>query len=673
MAATGACFFPAGFSPPVVRSCMTTSSSPGKVEPKPVPNQSRGFTVSTEQISTGTKTAKAKTTSFTNNARTEMERLEEEREKIKEKKNPFIWELAEAEIKSRKSLKDYFEESKDLIRSDSGPPRWLSPLECGSRLDKSPLLLYLPGIDGVGLGLVRQHQSLGKLFDIWCLHIPVKDRTPFTDLLKLVEQTVKSEHQSSPHRPIYLVGESLGACLALAVAALNPDIDLVLILANPGTSFKKSQLALLIPLLTVMPDELHLCLPYLLSLMTGDPLKAVMDNVMKRVPLQQLFGELFQDVTAASSYLSVLSDMFPKETILWKLNLLQSASEFANSRLHAVNAQTLILSSGYDKLLPSKEEGERLHQVLPKCEIRWFDDSGHFLFLEDEFDIGTVIKGTNFYRRGAYHDYISDFIRPSPAEFKKIYESNRWIWDVVSPVMLSTSEDGEIVRGFGGIPSEGPVLFIGYHMLLGFELSPMISQLVYERNILLRGIAHPSMFTRLKEGRLPPISQFDIFRLMGAVPVSGNLLYKLLSSKAHVLLYPGGVREACHRKGEEYKLFWPEQSEFVRMAARFGAKIVPFGVVGEDDFFEVFFDYDDQMKVPLLRDYIKDIAEQAKSVRTEVHGEAGNQDMHLPGVLPKFPGRFYYYFGKPIETEDNRHNKSSEGIINYVMKEGEKN
>lgn len=40
-------------------------------------------------------------------------------------------------------------------------------------------------------------------------------------------------------------------------------------------------------------------------------------------------------------------------------------------------------------------------------------------------------------------------------------------------------------------------------------------------------------------------------------------------------------------QGEQYKLFWPEQSEFVRVAARFGAKIIPFGVVGEDDFGEV--------------------------------------------------------------------------------------
>ena len=40
-------------------------------------------------------------------------------------------------------------------------------------------------------------------------------------------------------------------------------------------------------------------------------------------------------------------------------------------------------------------------------------------------------------------------------------------------------------------------------------------------------------------------------------------------------------------QGEEYKLMWPEQFEFVRMAARFGAKIIPFGAVGEDDITEV--------------------------------------------------------------------------------------
>ncbi|CAK7328373.1 unnamed protein product [Dovyalis caffra] len=90
------------------------------------------------------------------------------------------------------------------------------------------------GIDGVGLGLCKHHHALGKIFDIWCLHIPVKDRTPFLGLVKLVERTVRSENCHSPNRPIYLLGESLGACLALAVAARNPDVNLSLVLSNPG-------------------------------------------------------------------------------------------------------------------------------------------------------------------------------------------------------------------------------------------------------------------------------------------------------------------------------------------------------------------------------------------------------------------------------------------------------
>jgi hypothetical protein len=119
----------------------------------------------------------------------------------------------------------------------------------------------------------------------------------------------------------------------------------------------------------------------------------------------------------------------------------------------------------------------------------------------------------------------------------------------ISSVMLSTLEDGKIVRGLAGIPSEGPVLFVGYHMLMGFELAPMVSNFLLERNIFLRGLAHPVLFVRTKKERLlPPLSQFDTFRAMGAVPVSGTNLYKLLASKAHVLLYPGGGREASHRK-----------------------------------------------------------------------------------------------------------------------------
>lgn len=114
--------------------------------------------------------------------------------------------------------------------------------------------------------------------------------------------------------------------------------------------------------------------------------------------------------------------------------------------------------------------------------------------------------------------------------------------------MLSTLEDRKIVEGLSGIPSEGPVLLVGNHMLLALDVVPLVSQIFKERNIAVRGMAHPLMFRRRKSGRLPEISTFDSFRVMGAFPVTTSNLFKLLSSKSHVLLFPGGVREAFHRK-----------------------------------------------------------------------------------------------------------------------------
>lgn len=53
----------------------------------------------------------------------------------------------------------------------------------------------------------------------------------------MVEETVRSERsRRASSSPIYLVGESFGGCLALAVASRNPQLHLLLILANPGTT-----------------------------------------------------------------------------------------------------------------------------------------------------------------------------------------------------------------------------------------------------------------------------------------------------------------------------------------------------------------------------------------------------------------------------------------------------
>ncbi|KAL2517044.1 Acyltransferase-like protein [Abeliophyllum distichum] len=578
---------------------------------------------------------------------------EKKREKVsEEEKLEPLWD----DGYGTQSVKDYLDLAKEIIKPDGGPPRWFTPISCGPPLKDSPILLFLPGMDGLGLGLVLHHKSLGKVFQVRCMHIPVQDRTPFEALVEWVEETLRFEHSSAPNRPIYLVGDSLGGCLALAVAARNPNIDLVVILANPATAFGRSQLQPLLPLLEALPDELHNTVPYLLSCVMGDPVKMATANIDSMLPPTGYFEQLSGNLTGLLPRLSVLSDVIPKETLLWKLKLLKSAAAYANSRLHAIKAEVLVLASGKDNMLPSKDEAWRLLRSLRNCKIRYFKDNGHTILLEDGVNLLTIIKATCTYRRKRNHDFVADFLPPSKSEFKQAQLGNGWLRNYAGPVMWSTREDGKIVRGLSGVPNEGPVLLVGYHMLMGLELVPLVEQFLQEKKILVRGIAHPTLFSQLVESENKEFSFFDTVRLYGALPVSPSNLFKLFTTKSHVLLYPGGAREALHRKGEKYKLFWPDQPEFVRMAARFGATIVPFGVVGEDDVAELVLDYDDLLRIPILGDNIRRDNERYKdlNVRAGMSGEVANQALYLPGLLPKIPGRIYYLFGKPIQTNGRR-------------------
>ena len=68
-------------------------------------------------------------------------------------------------------------------------------------------------------------------------------------------------------------------------------------------------------------------------------------------------------------------------------------------------------------------------------------------------------------------------------------------------------------------------------------------------------------------------------------------------------------------------------------------------------------------------------------------GEVANEDLFIPVLFPKLPGRFYYLFGKPIETkgrEKELKNKENanvvylqvkseiERILSYLIKKREK-
>lgn len=55
-----------------------------------------------------------------------------------------------------------------------------------------------------------------------------------TGILHIVEQCIKYELLLKPNRPIYVIGDSFGCYLAISLAARNPEVDLVLVLVDPG-------------------------------------------------------------------------------------------------------------------------------------------------------------------------------------------------------------------------------------------------------------------------------------------------------------------------------------------------------------------------------------------------------------------------------------------------------
>lgn len=107
-----------------------------------------------------------------------------------------------------KDLDYYYQALRELVEHDSGPPRWFCPVDASLSVEDAPLMLYLPGVDGMGMGLCMHHKALGRIFELRCLHIPFHDRTPFEGILKSVNYFLLkhfvSEYLFSLHSEKYL-------------------------------------------------------------------------------------------------------------------------------------------------------------------------------------------------------------------------------------------------------------------------------------------------------------------------------------------------------------------------------------------------------------------------------------------------------------------------------------
>ncbi|CAG9465181.1 unnamed protein product [Pedinophyceae sp. YPF-701] len=149
--------------------------------------------------------------------------------------------------KSPSALKIDFTPTNDTLPSLVAPIK--SPRPCRP---SRGLLVFLPGMDGTGLGVTPQLAPLQAAgYEVRTLYLPIRDRSSWEQLtqqvLWLCEEELRRFNRDAgalgapSDGGLTLVGESFGGALALRVASrAREGLLRQMVLINPGSSFPDS-------------------------------------------------------------------------------------------------------------------------------------------------------------------------------------------------------------------------------------------------------------------------------------------------------------------------------------------------------------------------------------------------------------------------------------------------
>ncbi|MEE4278998.1 MAG: lysophospholipid acyltransferase family protein [Halieaceae bacterium] len=178
-----------------------------------------------------------------------------------------------------------------------------------------------------------------------------------------------------------------------------------------------------------------------------------------------------------------------------------------------------------------------------------------------------------------------------------------------------------------------PCLFIGNHALFGLDGVVILPVLLEELGRFLRPMGDRFLFSD------PRIARLLLRR--GATMGHPSVARALMEHDQDILVFPGGAHEAVKPSRERYTLQWKERLGFVRLAVEHGYPIVPFGLVGPDEFYEYLLDGEQIValldRLGLWRDSLR-----RDVVPPLLRGSLGT-------LMPR-PQACYMSFGEPVET-----------------------
>lgn len=269
------------------------------------------------------------------------------------------------------------------------------------------------------------------------------------------------------------------------------------------------------------------------------------------------------------------------------------------------------------------------------------------------FVLPTTLKGRGrdiAPRRGAAENIYDPILDWKPPPINEIAQLRQRVLEpmkaLTSAVFFSTDEQGARHEGLSHLStnydSSKPILFVSNHQLAGFDSWIVVNEILDQCGIFVRSMTHPFLSKNL----LDPSSFLETF---GCLPVSPRNFYKLMQSNQPILLFPGGARESFHKTNEAYSMIaWPtdDKADFVRIAAKFGATVVPFSSVGAAE--SAFF----LDELPFADTIINQALIQLVGADNAPYNARydGGERISFPLILPKlFPARHYFLFGTPLD------------------------
>jgi 1-acyl-sn-glycerol-3-phosphate acyltransferase len=197
--------------------------------------------------------------------------------------------------------------------------------------------------------------------------------------------------------------------------------------------------------------------------------------------------------------------------------------------------------------------------------------------------------------------------------------------------------------GIDEVDTSRPAMYVSNHSVVGIlDAYPFAIELYLRKGIVLRTLADSNHF------KIPVWRDF-LAKRIGVLEASRKNCAAIMERKESLVVFPGGTREVCKKKGEEYELKWHDRNGFVIMAMQHGYDIIPVAAVGAEEAFTITKDADDILHHTiagwvLKRTGLADKLFKGGELLPPLVKGVGNT------IIPK-PVKLYFSFGKRISTK----------------------